>query len=333
MNLMDSTKQQVWSQPLQVSSQTDPTQSFHPQPQQPHPNSLEHPRTLKRNWDETVNNHKSSTTGSSGSKDMTASPSLKPSFKLRPLSLDRGAVAPALKRPAAPFAKSERKKAYVSAIYYSECFLRNIKPIDADSAAFDIQNQYKKWWVQSKNKKEKEDAGNKRQRLIGAQPSSVSLNLVSPFSTSCCLSSEKLTQLKEQLITHLQETGGDTTTPEFQSSLAGLRAHAKAGSTSTNSSDPVSIDGTWLSLSKPTFSECQGRNENGEYMYSLGRMSFDMFRPTHLKCSIRAVMNNIRLLDPTHLPESFPRHLGKELSRHRKATAMSPSENPIRHYE
>ena len=276
-----------------------------------------------------------------------------PVFRLRPLSLDRGAIAPALARPMAPFARPEKKKAFVSAIYYSECFLRNIRPVDADSAAFDAQNQYTKWWVQSKKSSSSPfqyknidestplNLDNKRRRLDeeDIQHGDETNGLSIARSQGPVMTQEQVTLLKERLIDRLQKTGGDTTTDDFQRCLEQLKyvyAHRKTdnASTTTNQSPAsVYIDGTWLTLSKPTFSECQGRNENGEYMYTLGRMTFDMFRPNKLKCSIRAVMNNISVMDTKHKPKSFPRRLGKELERHNKATAMTPADNPIHHYE
>ena len=280
-----------------------------------------------------------------------------PEFRLRPLSLDRGALAPALARPTAPFARPQKKKAFVSAIYYSECFLRNIRPIDADSAAFDAQNQYTKWWVQSKKSpssplrctnidEETHSNFDKRRRLDQddiSEDCEETNSLHIPRSQSPIMTQEQITLLKEHLIDHLQKTGGDTTAAAFRNCLQQLKsayAHRKAANASTKASTTVNqspatlcIDGTWLTLSKPTFSECQGRNQNGEYMYTLGRMTFDMFRPNKLRCSIRAVMNNIRVMDSKHKPKSFPRRLGQELERHNKATALTPADNPIHHYE
>ena len=351
MNISVPGKQSVWSQLVQAPSRSENDAqeaillSSIQQQQQPGDHSQRIQRTRKTR-DGSDSSSAIETTASSNSSP------LKPFFQLRPLSLDRGAIAPCLARPTAPFAKTKRKKATVSAIYYSECFLRNIRPIDADSAAFDIQNQYTKWWVQSKkqpsrsisisNQNDDTDANDnyKRRRLDpettdgGSIPPSL---VAPPESKSPLMTQDQLTLLKTRTVEHLQKTGGDTTTAEFQNCLEQLRsvyACRKTGDANTSRDDPAEcIDGTWLALSKPTFSECQGRNENGEYMYSLGRMSFDMFRPTQLKCSIRAIMNNIRVMDPKHKPQSFPRRLGKELQRHNKATAMSPTDNPIRHYE
>jgi hypothetical protein len=42
----------------------------------------------------------------------------------------------------------------------------------------------------------------------------------------------------------------------------------------------------WSTISKTTFTECKGENENGETRYSLGRISFDLYKPIGLSCSI-----------------------------------------------
>jgi hypothetical protein len=60
------------------------------------------------------------------------------------------ATAPVLSRPTAPFDKTERKRAHTSAIYYSECSLRGIKPVLADAAASHAQGTYDKWWVNTR---------------------------------------------------------------------------------------------------------------------------------------------------------------------------------------
>jgi len=371
---MEPTKHdEAWGRPLQVASRRDNDTEVHAERVHPHPQPqaqsqqqdsdlIEQPRRLKRTRSDNAppdhNNFESSTTESSVTSCVPAlqqaqAPAQQPDLKPRHLSLDRGAIAPGLARPTAPFAKSQRKKAYVSAIYYSECFLRNIQPKDADSAAFDIQNQYKKWWVQTKKptfKKSKETrvpaTTTDNKNVLDTDHNDATTNIKRPRleepKPPSCLTLEQLTDLKERLIEHLHKTGGDTTTPEFQSSLEQLRAHSSSQKNSKEAKSAATlgnIDGTWLALSKPTFSECQGRNENGEYMYSLGRMSFDMFRPTGLKCSIRAVMNNVRLLNQDEVPENFSHRLGKVLNRrhhHRKSTATAtsnPIENPIRHYE
>jgi len=51
-------------------------------------------------------------------------------------------------------------------------------------------------------------------------------------------------------------------------------------------------------------------------MYTMGRMSFDMFTPGNLICSIQGIFNNITTLDMKkdhHLLKSVPRSLREEI--------------------
>lgn len=53
------------------------------------------------------------------------------------------------------------------------------------------------------------------------------------------------------------------------------------------------LGGSWMTLSKPNFAGCCGKNPNGDSQYTLGRMSFDMFRPGKLVCSIQGTFNEV----------------------------------------
>ena len=53
------------------------------------------------------------------------------------------------------------------------------------------------------------------------------------------------------------------------------------------------LEGQWLTLTKPTYTNCLGFNDEGDPMYRLGRMSFEMFFPGDLICAIQAVFNPI----------------------------------------
>jgi hypothetical protein len=74
--------------------------------------------------------------------------SLPRQFRLQPFALN-SAVSPLLRKPTAPFDRTERKRAHTSARYYSECVLKGIEPVVADSAAEDAQGKYDKWWVKA----------------------------------------------------------------------------------------------------------------------------------------------------------------------------------------
>jgi hypothetical protein len=260
------------------------------------------------------------------------------------------AVAPLLPRPIAPFAKRERKRALTNATYYSECCLHRINPLQADTAAMDAQSRFDKWWVQAKfqglltssndnrnfNSSTRTNAqlsASKKQRVDEAPEnnvnttlallekntfysSTISVGSVTGFSLSSQTKNDSVLAAKRIMISNLQESGGDIDTPVFLQCLDVLHlSYASKGWDArwTSCQQPVILDGNWLTLSKPTFSECIGRNQRGEYQYTLGRMAFDMFRPTHLKCFITGTYNWIQQEDASAKtpgrPHSIPRRL------------------------
>lgn len=78
------------------------------------------------------------------------------------------------------------------------------------------------------------------------------------------------------------------------------------------------LEGMWVSLSKPKFFDCLGCNQDGDFLYSLGRMSFDMFRPTKLVCSIQGTFNPVHVVrskDRAKIIETAPKSLKKELQK------------------
>ena len=78
-----------------------------------------------------------------------------------------------------------------------------------------------------------------------------------------------------------------------------------------------SLDGQWFTLTKPTYTDCLGFNDDGDPLYRLGRMSFEMFFPGDLICAIQAVFNPIsKVVSPSSKgPSSFsvPKALEEEV--------------------
>mmetsp|Transcript_1003 Transcript_1003/g.1708 ORF Transcript_1003/g.1708 Transcript_1003/m.1708 type:complete len:234 (+) Transcript_1003:327-1028(+) len=64
-------------------------------------------------------------------------------------------------------------------------------------------------------------------------------------------------------------------------------------------------DGDWVTETLPTFPNLIGFNENGESLYSLGRLTFAMIRPGDKVCAITKITQHIHKLscDPTQLNE------------------------------
>jgi hypothetical protein len=301
---------------------------------------------------------------------------------LQQVTLDK-AVAPLLPRPTAPFDRTERKRAHTSAVYYSECFLRGIEPIVADTAAVEVQGQYDKWWIQRTAFKETSDystprienveaaaaaaAAYKKHRREGDEnhrrpgsskrkyertvsdnasivaPStsdlmsissgpnvirdtstqfgpckdllasdSARLNDLPPLeqiSTLSILSKSSLEVVKNRLIEDLRQSGGSVDTPEAINCLEILQTYYSRGG--LNSLDPSALRGNWLTISKPTYTECKGKSKGGENLYTLGRVGFDMFKPTGLLCSVQASFNNVQPINPKN--PGRPLHVPKKL--------------------
>jgi hypothetical protein len=68
-----------------------------------------------------------------------------------------------------------------------------------------------------------------------------------------------------------------------------------------------------VTLKASLYGGCLGKNSRGEdFLYTLGNMSFDMFKPTNLKCSVKHTLNKVRFaceMDETAAPWSLRREL------------------------
>jgi len=56
---------------------------------------------------------------------------------------------------------------------------------------------------------------------------------------------------------------------------------------------PLATDGMWIEISRPKFCNYMGKTAANDYMYTLGRMSFGIFNPENLVCSIQGLFNPI----------------------------------------
>lgn len=138
------------------------------------------------------------------------------------------------------------------------------------------------------------------------------------------LNSQSVHQTKMRLLHELAVDHGDTQAHGFRQTLKELtdlhtladwdaRDDPNLGGMST---DRPILEGTWIALSKPNFQGCLGQNSHGEYLYSLGRMSWDMFCPTDLVCSIQGSFNQVEVIplrDRVELVEAAPKSLSKEI--------------------
>lgn len=133
-----------------------------------------------------------------------------------------------------------------------------------------------------------------------------------------------LEQAKDVLLHALAISGGDVETKAFSDALIPLVRHY--AETGWDACDPEgiylnkagvrSIEGLWLTLTKASYFGCLGETPDGDPMYTLGRMSFDMFLPTQLVCSLQGNFNPVKVVTPEErmdLMERCPKSLQEEI--------------------
>jgi len=160
--------------------------------------------------------------------------------------------------------------------------------------------------------------------------------------------------IRSELIEALQNVSGDVKDKRFLSSLEVLARFYKASGrdarvnpwSGRRESDesgygyyggdiggPTSSDlleGSWLNMSRPNYVECLGNNADGDFMYTLGRMSFDMFQPGNLICSVQSTHNTIKIVgEREELPTSVPSSLKEEVSRMCDSNGASAAKRPL----
>lgn len=126
---------------------------------------------------------------------------------------------------------------------------------------------------------------------------------------------------KLELIRALAVSEGDVTNSNFLFALEQLRTlYTMTGNDArlAHISSKKKLEGNWLTISRPNFPECIGTNSSGEFMYTLGRLSFDMFAPGNLICSIGGIFNRIEMVNPQEdksVLRSVPKSLKEEVEK------------------
>ena len=144
--------------------------------------------------------------------------------------------------------------------------------------------------------------------------------------------------IRSELIEALDSAKGDVTDKRFLSVLEILsnfyktsRRDARASPWSGNGIDggeygynggeiggPTASDffeGSWVNMSRPNYIECLGENGDNDFMYTLGRMSFDMFQPSNLICSVQSTHTTIKIIgEREELPAFVPKSLKEEVA-------------------
>jgi len=123
--------------------------------------------------------------------------------------------------------------------------------------------------------------------------------------------------LRDEVLHSLAVTQGDVDSPKFKKALDPLlRYFSQTELDAQPHVQSHNVDGMWLTLSKPTFFGCLGENDNGDPMYTLGRMSFDMFSPTNIVCSLQGNFNPVEIVtddERNKMLELVPKSLREEV--------------------
>lgn len=139
-----------------------------------------------------------------------------------------------------------------------------------------------------------------------------------------------------------QQDNGKGYTTVFQSSLQALtheydsskfdpRIAPKIRRTSLGPSrqstprEPLQLEGIGIAAGKPSFQGCVGRNHDGDPMFKLGTMSFEMFRPTELVLSVQGTFTSIEHVHRKNLHKV--KHVPKNLM-----ADVRYGTNPVRTY-
>lgn len=124
---------------------------------------------------------------------------------------------------------------------------------------------------------------------------------------------------RDNVLHSLAVTQGDVDSPKFKQSLDPLLKYFDQKELDTRPhlvGNHESVNGMWLTLSKPSYFGCLGENDNGDPMYTLGRMSFDMFAPTNLVCSLQGNFNPVEVVtddERKQMLECVPKALRQEV--------------------
>eukprot|EP00977_Amphora_coffeiformis_P001569 scaffold297_cov171-Amphora_coffeaeformis.AAC.18 len=111
---------------------------------------------------------------------------------------------------------------------------------------------------------------------------------------------------KKKIIAELARTDGDANSEAVHDAIEALVANKGTSTFCPRKlttrpdmwcSPESQLEDTWISMTKPDYKDCLGRNEQNDCMYTLGRMSFGMLHPTQLVCSIQGTFNDIQAVN------------------------------------
>ena len=123
--------------------------------------------------------------------------------------------------------------------------------------------------------------------------------------------------VRSEVINTLLTSFGDMTDPRFTAALDVLATIYRSSGVDARSMDNYLhlLNGSWRSLSRPAYQGCLGMKSDGSFCYTLQTMSFGMFRPGNLRCSVQNTLTHISPASssadgsPTIAPWSLRREL------------------------
>jgi hypothetical protein len=99
---------------------------------------------------------------------------------------------------------------------------------------------------------------------------------------------------RDDLLKALAVHRGNVNTIDFHTQLKVLADHYKTTKLDSRQSvRPTTIEGSWLSLCNSSYDGNLGQNDSHDHLYTLGRLSFNMFFPNNLICSLQGNFNYI----------------------------------------
>eukprot|EP00980_Cylindrotheca_fusiformis_P028289 scaffold22589_cov138-Cylindrotheca_fusiformis.AAC.52 len=139
-----------------------------------------------------------------------------------------------------------------------------------------------------------------------------------PNKSVTSVMSENNILARDDVLHALAITRGDVDSETFTKALDPLLKYYSSSEVNPRSplSTGLSLEGMWLQLSKPTYFGCLGENDRGDPLYTLGRMSFDMFSPTNVICSLQGNFNPVEIVDDEqrrNMLQTVPKKLREEV--------------------
>ena len=140
----------------------------------------------------------------------------------------------------------------------------------------------------------------------------------------------QIQQARDGLLHALAISGGATDSDAFRNALLVLQEHYTTDhnhmrATAQNmlrTSASQQAEGLWLTLTKPSFFDCLGDNDQGDPMYTLARMSFNMFCPANLICSLQGNFNSVERVHDRDPAMAVPASLREAVLGHDDPTAL-----------